>query len=74
MAAFKGLRSLRACTGAVLADRSGVTAAEYAILSVGVAIVVGSAVLAYDVYSPMQRAGQMLQDEIRVLQIELGGR
>ena len=74
MAAFKGLLRLRACIGAVLADRSGVTAAEYAILSVGIVIVVGAAILTYDVYSPMQRAGQTLQEEIQVLQTELGGR
>lgn len=41
-------------------DRRGVTSAEYAILAVGVVIVVGGALLAFDLNSPMVYAGSNL--------------
>lgn len=45
-----------------LADRRGVTAVEYAILAVGVVIVVGSAVVAFGLVQPMQYASSALLD------------
>jgi len=41
-------------------DRKGVTSAEYAILAVGVVIVVGGAILAFDINNPMVYAGQSI--------------
>ncbi|MBB5690296.1 Flp pilus assembly pilin Flp [Roseomonas alkaliterrae] len=41
-------------------DRKGVTSAEYAILAVGVVIVVGGAILAFDINNPMNYAGQQI--------------
>lgn len=43
-----------------LGDRRGVTAVEYAILAVGVVIVVGSAVVAFGLVQPMQYASSAL--------------
>lgn len=41
-------------------DRRGVTSAEYAILAVGVVIVVGGAILAFDINNPLIYAGSNL--------------
>ena len=41
-------------------DRKGVTSAEYAILAVGVVIVVGGAILAFDINNPIIYAGQQI--------------
>jgi len=43
-----------------LRDRRGVIAAEYAILAVGIVIVVGGAVLAFDIQNPLRIAGSEL--------------
>lgn len=43
-----------------LKDRRGVSAAEYAILGVGIVIVVGSALLAFDLKNPLIYAGSTL--------------
>ena len=48
-----GFRRLRLKLAKAARDRSGVTAAEYAILAVGIVIVVGGAIMAYDLNSPM---------------------
>ena len=45
---------------ASLRDTRGVTSAEYAILAVGVAIVVGGAVVAFSLLDPMSYAGSAL--------------
>lgn len=55
-----GFRRLRAMLAKVGRDRSGVTAAEYAILAVGIVIVVGAAIVAYDLNSPMQIAANAI--------------
>lgn len=60
MTAVGFVRRLKGRVAGLLADRSGVTAAEYAILAVGIVIVVGVAVMAYDAYSPMQIAGNAI--------------
>ena len=52
------LTSLRAA----LSDKKGVTAAEYAILAVGIVIVVGGAVLAFR--QPLSEAFVMIGTEI----------
>lgn len=41
-------------------DRKGVSSAEYAILAVGVVIVVGGAILVFDINNPMNYAGQTI--------------
>ena len=41
-------------------DRRGVTSAEYAILAVGVVIVVGGAILAFDLNNPLIYASSAL--------------
>lgn len=44
----------------VASDRRAVTSAEYAILAVGVVIVVGGAIALFDINNPMQYAGSAL--------------
>lgn len=43
-----------------LGDRRGVSAVEYAILAVGIVIVVGAAVVAFGLVEPMQYASSAL--------------
>ena len=57
-----GFRRVRAALAKATQDRSGVTAAEYAILAVGIVIVVGSAILAYDLNSPMSIAANAITE------------
>lgn len=59
------LRRLWVAVRAVAANRAGVTAAEYAILAVGIVIVVGSAVLVLGdpLFGALGRAGQALLSE-----------
>ena len=49
---------------AILHQKTAVAAAEYAILAVGIVIVVGAAVLLLDFASPLRFAGQTLLREI----------
>lgn len=64
----KFLASLRGAAS----DRKGVTAAEYAILAVGVVIVVGGAVLAFG--PALNNAFVAIGDQITSTQSSLGGR
>lgn len=51
-----GFRKILAC----LRSTRGVTSAEYAILAVGVAVVVGGAVTAFSLLDPMSYAGSAI--------------
>lgn len=55
-----GFGKILSAITARLADRRGVTAVEYAILAVGVVIVVGSAVVAFGLVQPMQYASSAI--------------
>ncbi|MBR0673004.1 Flp family type IVb pilin [Neoroseomonas soli] len=59
-----GFRQLAARIAGVLRDRGGVTAAEYAILAVGIVIVVGAAVMVIGdpLSGALGLAGQALLD------------
>lgn len=48
---------------APIRDRRGVSSAEYAILAVGVAVVVGTAVIQFSLVSPLTYAGAALTSE-----------
>ena len=54
------IRKFLASFRAAASDKKGVTAAEYAILAVGVVIVVGAAIVAFDLVNPLQYAGTAL--------------
>lgn len=45
-----------------MGDRRGVSSVEYAILAVGIVIVVGGAINAFNLLSPMEYAGNNLLD------------
>lgn len=64
MAPMVVFRRLTGCIARALRNRAGVTAAEYAILAVGIVIVVGSAVLVVGdpLSGALGRAGQALLD------------
>jgi Flp pilus assembly pilin Flp len=62
MAPLFVFRRLAAHMAHAVRDRGGVTAAEYAILAVGIVIVVGAAVIAYDLNSPMGIAANAILD------------
>jgi len=55
-----GFRKILASLASRLQDRRGVTAAEYAILAVGIVIVVGAAVMQYGLNDPLTYAGSVL--------------
>lgn len=55
-----GLRKILARLVRNLDDRRGVTSAEYAILAVGVVIVVGGAIVAFDLNNPLLYASSAL--------------
>ena len=54
-----------------LSDKKGVTAAEYAILAVGIVIVVGGAVLAFQ--GPLSTAFSAIGDQITNTQASIQG-
>lgn len=59
-----------------LSDKKGVTAAEYAILAVGIVIVVGGAVLAFQepLRLAFERIGTQIGDTQQQIQTTAGGR
>ena len=57
---FAMISAFRTLVGSVTSDRRGVTAAEYAILAVGIVIVVGGAILAFDLNNPLLIAGNVI--------------
>jgi Flp pilus assembly pilin Flp len=57
------LKRILSTLSAALKDRDGVTAAEYAILEVGIVIVVGAALMAFDLANPMNYAASTLLSE-----------
>ena len=65
------IRKLFRSARAAAADRKGVTAAEYAILAVGVVIVVGAAATAFR--QPLQTAFQAIGNEITTQQNAISG-
>ncbi len=67
----KPRRLLRAARAAA-ADRKGVTAAEYAILAVGIVIVVGSAATTYR--GPLQNAFSRIGTQITSTQASVAAR
>ena len=60
MKAMAGFGELLKGLAGWFGDRRGVTAAEYAILAVGVVIVVGAAVVAFELVNPLKYAGTAL--------------
>lgn len=68
------IRNFLATVRNALSDKKGVTAAEYAILAVGIVIVVGGAVLAFQ--EPLRQAFVAIGGQIQTTQgeIQAGGR
>lgn len=57
-----GFRKILSELDASLGDRRGVSSAEYAILAVGIAVMVGTAIIQFSLVSPMEFAGSALLD------------
>jgi Flp pilus assembly pilin Flp len=57
---MSGFRKILALSAVALRDRRGVSSLEYSILAVGVAVVVGAAVVQFSLNDPLSYAGSAL--------------